>query len=236
MKSNRPSILIIEDDANLVLVLTKFIRSVGFDSYATYSGKEGLKRSLSNTHDLFLIDLGLKDIEGFDLIERIRKVNSKPIIVITGSTQEENEVESFKLKVNIFHRKPVKFNLLEVQMRSLIYPKRSGDMIKAKNIQLDISKRVFKLNNQVVPLTKTEFNFLLMLLSSNGEVFSRRQIICNVMNYLSTSSDSCVDTMVSRVRKKLLDKEYERSIITTVNGSGYKLNTQYLRDIKRGFS
>ena len=169
--------LIIEDDANLVLVLTKFIKSIGFNTQSTYSGKEGLEIALSNKHQLFIVDLGLIDIHGFELIEKIRQINNKPIIVITGNTQEENEITSFKLEVNIFHKKPINFDILEMQIKSLMSPKRRGNILTTKNIYVDLNKRIFKSNNQVVPLTKTEFNFLVMLFNSNGQVFTRKQII-----------------------------------------------------------
>ncbi len=236
MQNNRPSILIIEDDANLVLVLTKFVESIGYNAQFSYTGKEGLKIALTNKHQLFIVDLGLGDIYGLELIEKIRHTNNKPIIVITGDIQEENEIKSYSFKANIFHKKPINYDILEVQIKSLMSPKRRGNIITTKNIQLDLNRRTFKNNDKVVLLTKTQFNFLAMLLNSNGEVFTREQIIYNVMNSFGTSSDNCVDTMVSRIRKKLKEETVKESLIRTVNGTGYKLNPEYLKNIQRNFS
>jgi DNA-binding response OmpR family regulator len=236
VENNRPSILIIEDDANLVLVLTRFINSIGFQAQSTYNGKQGLKMALSNRHQLLIIDLGLGDISGFNLIEKIREINNKPIIVITGDTQENNEINSFKLKANIFHKKPINFDVLEVQIKSLISPKRRGNVITTKNVYLNFNTRVFKLNSREIKLTKTQFNFIAMLFNSNGQVFTRKQIISNIMNYYATSSENCVDTMVSRIRKKLGEKSIKDSLIRTVNSTGYTLNPEYFKEIQRGFS
>jgi DNA-binding response OmpR family regulator len=236
MKNNRPSVLIIEDDANLVLVLKQFILSLGLNANSTYSGKKGFKKALSNKYQLFIIDLGLGDISGLKLVEKIRITNNKPIIIITGNVEENNEIECFKLKANIFHKKPINFDILAVQIKSLISPKRRGNIITSKNVYINLNKRVFKFNDQVVPLTKREFNFLTMLFNSNGEVFTRKQIIYNIMNYFSSSSENCVDTMVSRIRKKLNEEDIKNSLIKTVNCTGYKLNSEYFKNIQRSFS
>lgn len=236
MGNNRPSVLIIEDDANLVLVLTKFVESIGYNTQFSYTGKEGFEIALTNKHQLYIVDLGLGDIYGLELIERIRNTSNKPIIVITGDIQEENEIKSYSLKANIFHKKPINYDILEVQIKSLMSPRQKGNIIMTKNIELDLNRRTFKNNGRVILLTKTQFNFVAMLLNSNGEVFTREQIICNVMNYFSTSSNNCVDTMVSRIRKKLKESDINKSLIRTVNGTGYKLNPEYFKNIRRSFS
>lgn len=236
MRNNRPSVLIIEDDANLVSVLKSYIESLGFNAQGTYCGRKGLEKALTNKHQLFIIDLGLGDIHGLQLIEQIRNISKKPIIVITGDIKQESEINCYRSKVNIFHRKPIKYEVLSAQIRSLISPRKKGHIFRTRNVYLDLNKRIFKLNDKATNLTRTEFNFLLMLLSSNGEVFTREQIICNVMNYFSTSSENCVDTMVSRIRGKLNEKCVKDSLIQTVNGAGYKLNPNHYKDLERTFS
>jgi DNA-binding response OmpR family regulator len=236
MTNYRASVLVIEDDAGLVSILTNFVGSLRLNVQSCYSGINGLKEALSNKHQLFIIDLGLGDIHGFELIDKIREKSNKPIIVITGDTQEDNEINSFRLKANIYHKKPINFDILEAQIESLLSPKRKGNIITTKDVYLDLNSRTFKSNGKTTPLTKTQFNFIAMLLSSNGQVFTRKQIINNVMDYFSTSSESCVDTMISRIRKKLEEKDLKTSLIRTVNSTGYKLNPKYYKDVKRIFS
>jgi len=236
MENHRPSVLLIEDNANLVSVLTKHIQSLGLEVKSTYCGREGLKEALSNKHQLFIIDLGLGDIHGFDLIEKIREKNNKPIIVITGDTREDNEIHSYKLKANIYHRKPIRYKILKAQIESLLTPLRKGNIITSKNIHLNLSTRILQCNRKTIPLTKSQFNFVAMLFNSNGQVFTRKQIINNIMNYYCASSESCVDTMVSRIRKELGENTPKDSLIKTVNSTGYRLNPEYFKEIKRYFS
>lgn len=236
MRNNRPSVLIIEDNANLALTLKAFLESLGFDSQITYSGKEGLNVALTNKHQLFLVDLGLGDMNGLEVIETIRTESEKPIIVITGQVEQEIEIDCFKSRINIFHKKPIRYGILGSQIQSLISPQKKGDIIKTKNICMDLERRVFKLDGKTINLTKREFNFILMLLSSNGEVFTRKKILYNIMNYFNSSTENCVDTMVSRIRKKLKEKNTKNSIVQTVNATGYRLNPQYQKEVERFFS
>ena len=232
MHTAKDKILIIEDDASLVFLLTKLLESLHMKVEYSYTGQLGKKMALSNKYSLIIIDIGLPDISGFEVVKEIRNVNNKPIIVITGDNTDEIELESYKLRVDIFHSKPIKFEIFQAQIISILKNQKTFEIIKSKDIYVDIRKRIFKRNKKNILLTKTEFDFLVMLFNSNGEVFSREKIISNVMNYYSTSSFSCVDTLVSRVRNKL-GNNIKDSIIKTVNKSGYCLNPSYLKSIER---
>jgi two-component system, OmpR family, copper resistance phosphate regulon response regulator CusR len=235
MCNNRPSVLIIEDDAYLVCTLTEYIKSFHFNVDHAYNSKDGLRKALKNNYQLAIIDLGLPNTNGFKIVEEIRKINNKPIIIITGSQEEKDELEAFKLKVNIYHTKPIRFELLGAQIKSLLNPRKKGHIVKALDLKIDTEKRIVKVNKQIIDLTKSEMDFILMLINSKGEVFRREQIIANIKNCFNDPSKQCVDTMVSRVRKKLKQPP-EQSLIKTVNGSGYSINPTYLKNIKRSFS
>ena len=235
MKNKRPCILIIEDDANLVLTLTNYIESMHFTVKHAYNGREGLEIALKNSYQLAIIDLGLPNMSGFKVVERIRKINNKPIIIITGSKREEDELNAFRLRANIYHRKPIKFEILEEQIKSLINPNEKGNIVRMLDIYLDTKRRIIKINNEEIYLTKTEMDFVIMLVNSNGEIFTREQIIATIKNYFNNPSKYCVDTMVSRIRKKLRT-EVNESLVKTVNGSGYTINPKYLENMTRDFS
>jgi DNA-binding response OmpR family regulator len=232
MQNHKPSVLVIEDDATLVSILTKYIQSLGYKVEFSYNATEGLKKALSNKHQLFIVDLGLGDLHGLKLIEKVRAISNKPIIVITGETEGLSEIKCFQLKVNIFHGKPIKYELLKEQIRSLLPPNRKDSIITTREVYLDSNRRILKSQGRTVPLTQTEFDFILMLLKSNRQIFTREQIISRVMNYYRVTTENCVDTMVCRIRKKLKEKNIQNSIIETVNGRGYRLNNTYYKDLK----
>jgi two-component system, OmpR family, response regulator ArlR len=235
MCNNRPSVLIIEDDAYLVLTLIRHIKSLRLNVDYAYDGEKGLKKALRNKYQLAIIDLKLPGMGGLEIVEKIRKINNKPIIVITGSLEEQDELESFKLKANIYHTKPIKYEILEAQIKSLLNPNKKGNIIKALDMEIDTEKRLVSVEGRIIDLTKSEMSFILMLINSKGGVFTREQIISNIKNCYSNPSTQCIDTMVSRIRKKFKQSP-ERSFIKTVNGSGYSINPVYLKNIERSFS
>jgi DNA-binding response OmpR family regulator len=230
MKRSKHRILLIEDDANLAMILSKFLLSNGYYVEYVYEGHKGLKMALSNKYQLIIVDIGLPDITGLQIVSEIRKVNNKPIIVITGDNTNNTELATFQFKANIFHSKPIKFEILLAQISTLLKEADTHRIIKSQNIYIDISKNIFRKENKKVYFTKTEFDFLLMLFNSNGEIFSREKIIATLMNYYREQNESCVDTMISRIRKKLEEKPTD-SIIKTINKSGYSINPKYLNNI-----
>ena len=235
MYSKRPSVLVIEDNASLVLTLSKLLKNLHLNIDYSYNGKEGLVKVLKNKFQLAIIDLGLPDITGFEIVKKIREINNKPIIVITGSKEQKDELRAFELNINIYHYKPIDFEILEAQIKSLINPNLKGNIIKTLDIFIDLDRRIIKNKDKVVNLTKTETDFIIMLIQSKGEVFTREQIISNLLNNFNNPSKYCVDTMVSRIRRKF-GTPINRSLIKTVNGRGYTINSLYFNNIQREFS
>ncbi len=220
--------LIIEDCANLTFLLKNFLLSIEIPSDNSYTGERGLEMAFSNKYDFLIVDKYLPDLDGIEIIKKLRTRYRKPIILITGHQDKDIEIEGFKHGANIFHRKPLDYDLLRYQIFSLLNDDFPQNLIKRKNLLLDQNKRIFKLNGKEIYLTKTEFNFLKLLLTSKGEIFQRERIISEVMDYSKIYNDNVVDTMVSRIRKKL-KQDIEKSLIKTVNKIGYQLNPTYLQ-------
>lgn len=228
MRNYKTSVLLIEDDANLVFVLTRFLENLSMKVESSYTAKDGLIKALTNKYQILIIDIGLPDSDGFKIIEQIRLIdNTKPIIVITGDNSQEKEISSYKAKANIFHPKPIKFDILEAQIKSLTID-RYPNVIVIGDLCIDRLKRIAKIKNKRVKLTHSEYNLLIMLIDSNGEIFTRKQILSNIMNYYRNSSETSVDTLVCRIRKKL-GRKVGGDLIKTVYKSGYCINP-YLKD------
>lgn len=235
MPNKRPTVLIVEDCANLVLTISEFIKTLHLNTDYAYNGKDGIKKVLENKYQLAIIDLGLPDITGFEIVRKIREINNKPIIVITGSKEQTDELKAYKLNINIYHYKPLNYEILEAQIKSLINPNLKGNIVKTLGIYIDIDRRIVKNNEKILNLTKTETDFLIMLIESKGEVFTRNQIVSNILNNFKNPSIYSVDTMVSRIRKKF-NVPLEKSLIKTINGIGYAINPIHFEDIKREYS
>lgn len=227
MKNIKPKILLVEDDTNLNFILTKSLERAGFSVVAKQSGKAGLSAALSQKIDLFLIDIGLPELNGLDLIKQLRPQKvSVPIIVITNQSKIEKEIESFDLGANLFHRKPINYDLLISQINSLLTPNVSAADIEIKDLVISPSKRIVIRNNKTKSLTKSEFDLLFLIVTSNGRVFSRNDISRRVMRSHLDVEPGSVDTLVSRLRKKL-KVSGAPDIIETIHKSGYRLSSSY---------
>ncbi len=216
-------ILIIEDCASLVHVLQKFFESLSLTSDFAYNGKEAYRKIRNNSYSLLILDIGLPDISGHILLERIREVyKTKPIIVISNDVSIKNQIESYKNGANIFHPKPLEYELLEVQVLNFFSNKFYPRTIHIKDLTLTEGKRVTKKGEGEIYLTKTEFSLLLLLAKNKGITFSRDKII-SVLDALNIDkSIGSVDTLVCRLRKKLNASDCNK-YIETVKGLGYRI-------------
>jgi two-component system response regulator BaeR len=227
-RKKEPYILIVEDDRNLSYFLKKFLRSNDFKTKIVEEGQRALQTALEKNFDLIILDIGLPGISGLELMDRLRAENDNtPVIVVTNQLSQENELHSFSKGANLFHKKPINYDLLLVQIRSFVNNDVDDVEIKLGDIFINPSKRLLLCDEQKVKLTKNEFDFLLLLTVSNGKVFSRYTITHRILNKSHEVEPGAVDTLVSRLRKKL-EKYDKDDLIETVYKAGYRLNTDYL--------
>jgi len=234
MNTNKTRILIVEDDVNLGFLLEKFIVNSNYSVSRVKTGQEALLESSRNIYSLFLIDIGLPDISGFDVIENIRKEDHfTPIIVITDKIEQEFELESFKRKATLFHRKPIDFVLLITQINNYLAFNLMENIIKIGDLKFNSLDHSISNNSNSFSLSRSEFNLLNLFTSKDTRLFTRRELMAKVMDRNKVTSDSAVDTLISRLRKKLEILGYG-DLIMTVHNYGYKLNPIYEEKIIRG--
>lgn len=223
----KPTILIIEDNANLVFTLQTFLETAEYNTIAVYDGASGLEKAQSKNINLILLDIGLPDISGIELLEKIREFNNKPIIIISSNYTLPNKISSFENKVNIFHEKPIHYELLKAQIDSLInQKKKKNEIIKIdKHIAVDLTNNLAYIDGKEVSLTNKEFTLLNILLRHRGESLTRRNLMLILDPLDKLNNESSINTTVCRLRKKLSISQ-ENGIIETVNGRGYRIKKQ----------
>lgn len=153
------------------------------------------------------------------------------IILLTESTDMENEIKACEAGISIYHKKPINQKLLIAQIKSVLSQDIPCEDIQLRDILIKPQERRLCRNNREVVLTPTEYDFLLLLIKENGKVLTRNQIIRKVMNYNHDVTPCAVDTMVSRVRKKL--GREEKPVIETVHSTGYRLSSFYATKNRR---
>lgn len=222
-------VLIIEDSASLVYVLQRFLKDIGLQSEFAYNGKEGIKKSLLDNIDLILLDIGLPDINGQDILRKIRLFDrNKPVIIISNNSSIENEIDSYRNGATIFHRKPISFELLKAQILNSLGEKGKDNIMVLKEYEIDVEGRRITKNGKYIPLTPNEMNVMLLLIKSRGYVCTREQILSTLNPYVATKKSNCVDTIICRIRKKLMEDK-DNGIIRSVNGVGYRISEAFIK-------
>ncbi|MBN1915614.1 response regulator transcription factor [Candidatus Dojkabacteria bacterium] len=221
-------VLLIEDDKNLSFFIKKHLESLGHKLRISFSGDEGLKLALTNRYSLFIVDIGLPGISGFSIVNKIRSNGFKtPIIIITSDITSSKEKESYERGANLFHRKPIDFELLGAQAESLLSIHKMDPVIILGDLYIDTKKRFVSKNNKEIKLSYKEFELLLSLVAAQGDILTRNDLINQTFRGVREVEEGSIDTLVSRVRKKL-GKYKDEHVVETVHGVGFRLNLAYI--------
>lgn len=224
-------ILIVEDDNDINKILSKLVERNGYISVQAYSGTEAMMYIKSMEFDMVLIDLMLPGISGEELLRNIRKIKQMPIIVISAKIDKQVKINMLKAGADDYITKP--FDIDEVSARIYSNLRRyikfststaSENIIKCKDISLNIeTKEVFVNNNKVI-LTAREFEILKLLMEHPKKVFTKENLFESVWGTEYLGDDNTVNVHMSNLRSKLLKANPDGEYIETIWGMGYKIN------------
>jgi DNA-binding response OmpR family regulator len=216
-------ILIAEDDPLIGAFLEKGLRANGYTTFLADDGEKAQSLSLTDEFDLLILDMGLPQREGFQVLQDLRSRGKKiPVLVLTGRS-ERDVVMCLKAGADDYMRKPFHFDelLARVQTRLRTTGTAETNVLKAGKVKVDLKARRTTVNGRSVDLTAREFALLETLLRHAGQVLSRGQLLSNVWGYSFDPTSNVVDVYVNSLRKKLGE-----NVIETVRGAGYRLQTR----------
>ena len=223
---NNYRILVVDDEEDLCEILKFNLENEGYEVDTANSAEEALKMDLSS-YQLLLLDVMMGEISGFKMASMLKKNKATvklPIIFITAKDTENDTVTGFNLGADDYISKP--FSLREVSARVKAVLRRTQqpdeeripEQIVYKTLVLDIVKKKVCIDNEETPLTKKEFEILLLLLQNKGRVFSREDILSRVWSDEVYVLDRTIDVNITRLRKKI--GAYGKCIVTRL-GYGY---------------
>ncbi len=222
------NILIVEDEKSLAKEMATFLKNEGFVCDVVNTGKEASEKIFVNPYDFLLLDLGLPDYEGLDLLKEAKEANQEAaIIILTARGSTDDKVKGLDLGADDYLAKP--FSLLELQSRMQAIIRRKHGLKKTimdiHGFQVDLNNRTVSHGGKVISLTKKEFDILQYLLINKNRVITRVQLTEHIWdNALEADYDSnYVDVHIKNLRKKL-SAYAEVDWIETVRGIGYRLN------------
>lgn len=217
------SILLVEDDERVADALSGALKRMNYDVHRVATGKTALERV---DVDLILLDLGLPDMDGMDVLTRIREKSTVPIVALTARGNNDSRVEGLRRGADDYVVKP--FSLSELQARIEAVLRRTGlqsenvsSTIEVGQLLIDTMSHEVTLNAQSIALARKEYDLLVVLASEAGRVFSRADLLLKVWHTVWVGQSRTVDVHIGILRQKLGDNAY----IRTVHGVGYALDT-----------
>jgi DNA-binding response OmpR family regulator len=221
-------LLLVEDEARVASFIARGLEGVGYLTDVVGTGTEALKRLRAGDHwDLILLDVGLPDMDGFDVLELARKTDqATPIIMLTARGDVPSRVKGLDLGADDYLPKPFDFDELVARIRAQLRHDRQqhGSMLQAGELTLDLKARRVLRGGRTFDLTSREFALLEFFLRHQGQVLTRSQILNGVWGYDFDPGTNIVDVYVGYLRNKLDEPEGE-SLIETVRGGGYRFRS-----------
>ena len=228
-------VLIIDDDKELCALMKKCIEQEKLSAVTVYNGIEGVRLIDENkdSYSLIILDVMLPDIDGFQILQKIRDTSNIPVLMLTAKSSEEDKVFGLRLGADDYLTKPFGINELLARVNSLIrrYTTLNPftadiDSISLKDMVIDKLNRTVTVKDIPVLLTGKEFDLLLFLASNKGRVFTKNQIYSQVWEEEYAFDDSNIMSFISKLRKKIEPDPDHPFYILTVRGVGYRFNKE----------
>ena len=220
------SILLIEDDADIRRLVAETLASEGHQVETASAALRGLELVVESHPDLVILDLGLPDLDGGELLRMIRAVSVVPIIVATARGGDTDVVATLDAGADDYLVKPFSVSQLEARVRAVLRRAESGDtpdLLQVGELRIELPSRRVSHAGEELDLTPKEFDLLAYLAHRPDTVVSRRELLAEVWRMPYGGSDRTVDVHLSWLRKKLGESASQPRYIQTVHGVGVKL-------------
>ncbi|WP_028050121.1 response regulator transcription factor [Cellulomonas sp. URHD0024] len=216
-------ILIAEDEERIASFVAKGLRAEGFETTAVTTGQEAISRVRAGDVHLLVLDLGLPDIDGFEVLNRLRAQGSTvPVIVLTARSSVTDTVTGLESGADDYMSKPFRFEELlarvRLRLRASGTPSGETSMLRHGTLQLDLRTRRIRSGDSEVDLSAREFALAETFLRHPGEVLSRERLLSEVWGYDFDPGSNVVDVYVRYLRRKVGAEHFD-----TVRGVGYRL-------------
>ena len=226
-------VLIIEDEKNLARFVDLELQHEGYETAICHDGRKGLETALNQEWDVILLDLMLPELNGLEVCRRIRPIKDTPIIIMTARDSVIDRVSGLDQGADDYIVKPFAIEELLARLRALFrridHNKEEKNQsqqssVKYRNLVIEKKGRIVKRDDQVIDLTKREYELLLYLMENLNTVMSREVLLDKVWGYTTEVETNVVDVYIRYLRNKI-DVPGKDSYIQTVRGTGYVMRT-----------
>ena len=217
-------ILVVEDEVKAADYLRKGLGESGYVVEVAHNGIDGQFMAQESEFDLVILDVMLPGIDGWQLLQIIRRKSQVPVLFLTARDAVEDRVKGLELGADDYLVKPFSYAELLARVRTLLRrgPPREVEQLQVADLQLDVLRRRVQRGAERITLTNKEFALLQLLMERSGEVLSRTQIASQVWQMNFDSDTNVVDVAIRRLRAKV-DDPFSPKLVNTVRGRGYTL-------------
>src|SRR3954465_250743 len=225
-KQSEAKLLVVEDDANILELLSASLRFAGFDVSTATSGSAAVSAAKNATPDLVVLDVMLPDLDGFEVIRRMREGGVRtPVVFLTARDATDDKIRGLTLGGDDYVTKPFSLEELTARIRAVLrrtqLDQPESATLTFADLELDEESHEVRRGGAAVSLSPTEFKLLRYLMLNAGRVLSKAQILDHVWNYDFRGDDSIVESYISYLRRKI--DVTEPRLIHTLRGVGYVL-------------
>jgi two-component system KDP operon response regulator KdpE len=227
MSSKQPSILIIEDEPHIRRFIKSSLESENLTVYEAENAQRGLIEAASRVPDLLIVDLGLPDMDGLELIAQFRQWSQKPIIVLSARSDEKDKIQALDKGADDYLTKPFGVGELlarvRAHLRRLTHHEQESSVFQFGDVTVDLAQRTVQKQQQAVHLTALEYRLLAVLIQHVGRILTHAQLLHEVWGPNHQEHGHYVRIYMANLRQKLEDNPVQPQHLLTEIGMGYRL-------------
>jgi two-component system KDP operon response regulator KdpE len=219
------TLLIIDDEIQIRRLLEITLSADGYKIIKAGDGNEGLVMAASHQPSCVILDLGLPDMDGQEVLKKLRSWYKKPVIVLSVRNSEEDVIRALDNGANDYLTKPFRTGEMQARIRSALRQSRTDDEkvnYVFDNLEIDIANHTVKKNKTLVKLTSTEFNLLALLAKNAGRVLTQQHILREIWGHTYLEQTQYLRVFVAQLRKKIEEDPSRPKLLITESGIGYR--------------
>ena len=222
---NTDTILIVDDETQIRRLLEITLSASGYKTIEASTGKEGLLMVASHQPSLIILDLGLPDIDGIDVLKNLREWFHKPIIILSVRNSEEDIVHALDKGANDYLTKPFRTGELLARIRASLRQGQTANdtpIFQIGDLSVDVANHTAKKKDELLDLTPTEFSLLSLFVKNQGCVLTHQYILKEVWGYGYVEQTQYLRVFVAQLRKKIEENPSKPTLLVTESGIGYR--------------
>ena len=226
MTKSKLSVLVIEDDKSICSFMTTSLCGNGYRVTSAHTGREGMSLTASLCPDVILLDLGLPDMDGCDILRHLRTWSHTPVIIISARSEEQEKVKALDMGADDYITKPFGTAELMARIRTSLRHGRgscSETVYRALNLEINFEKRMVRLKGELIHLTQIEYQLLTLLAKNSGRVLTYNYIMNALWGPYVDNNNQILRVNMANIRRKIEQNPAQPQYLFTEVGIGYRM-------------